>query len=314
MSAPDPEMTATFRRLNESFYSSSPSLYFEQRLNSLLVVAADDPEYGERLRSGLTIVGQTFTVAPNERVESRLSGEDVRRFVTSETQVLLHHAAESLLRLYLAHEGRPPCPWLNIASLGSFRQFWRAIDDRFVKPAPREGRVDPLVAETFLGSPVYPTSWPTDENDWASTVERLSIWMRFFSRHLSEDAPIYNAAKHGFALCSEEAYFAFKNDEGRTLISHSGPSLEMLVHGDWANNERRWSIRTVWTNPVASWFFCNVAIQMMESIFRVGRFRHLGEAGGYLFNPDFTPIDVQTQAGVGGIKKFETALPLIERK
>ncbi|MDP9452601.1 MAG: hypothetical protein M3P97_04240 [Actinomycetota bacterium] len=132
MGAPDPEMDERYRRLNESFYSSSPALYFEQRLNSLLVMAADDPEYGDRLHRGLTIVGETFTVAPSERVESQLSEKQLRQFVTSETQVLLHHAAESLLRLYLAHEAHlSPCPWLSIASL-SFKQFWRAVDDRFV--------------------------------------------------------------------------------------------------------------------------------------------------------------------------------------
>jgi hypothetical protein len=155
---------------------------------------------------------------------------------------------------------------------------------------------------------------PSDEASWKDTVHKLGTWMHFFSRHLSTDAPIYNAAKHGFALCSEEAYFAFRDEHGQTMMSHSGPSLEILVHGDWTNNERQWSRRTVWINPIASWFFCNAAIRMMDSIFLVGRHRHLGEAGGYIFTPDYAPIDVQTQSGVRGINTFETTVVVQFRK
>ena len=34
-------------------------------------------------------------------------------YVTTESEVLLHHAAEALLRLFLAHRGWPVCPRLE---------------------------------------------------------------------------------------------------------------------------------------------------------------------------------------------------------
>ncbi len=314
MSGLDPSMAECYRQLNESFYSSSPALYFEQRLNNLLVVAADDPEFGARLRNGLTVAGQSIVVGANERVESHMSEEQLRRFITSETEVLLHHAAESLLRLYLAHEGGPPCPWLNVATLTSFERFWGAVDERFLKPVRSEADLRAVVADVVLGNLTCPAGIPMDQADWESAVEKLTMWMRFFSRYLSEDKPIYNAAKHGFALCTEEAHFAFKDNKGKTVISRSGPSLEILVRSPWEGDSRTWSLRTVWTSPVASWFYCDVAIRIMDSIFQVGRYRRLGEArGGTLFAPDFSPGDIQTEVGVLGINQFERTV-LVETR
>ncbi len=315
MSAPDSDMDECYRHLNESFYSSSPAAYFEQRLNSLLVVAADDPEYGPRLRSGLTIAGETFTVSSNEHVESQLSEKQLRQFVTSETEVLLHHAAESLLRLFLAHESHAPCPWLNISMLTSFTRFWDAVDERFVKPVRDETELRALIADTILGNATHHVEIPIERATWDDAVERLTLWMRFFSRYLSQDASVYNAAKHGFTLCPEEAYVGFMNEQGKTLMSRSGPSLEILVRSEWSGDSRTWSLKTVWTSPIASWFFCSVATRIMESIFQVGRYRRLGKAeGGYLFLPECSPRDIEAEAGVpSGINSFRRTM-LIETR
>ena len=37
--------------------------------------------------------------------------------------MLLHHVAETLLRLYIAHESDPECPWIAIASERNFGRF-----------------------------------------------------------------------------------------------------------------------------------------------------------------------------------------------
>lgn len=264
MDALDPNLAECYRRLNESFYSSSPASYFEQRLNCLLVVAADDPEYGQQLRSGITIAGQSIIVGPDERVDTQMDSEQLRRFITSETQVLLHHATESLLRLYLGHEGGSPCPWLDIATLISFSKFHNAVNTRFVKPM-REETLRALVADTILGNKTYDEKIRMNQATWEEAVKRLTTWMCFFSRKLTKDAPIYNAAKHGFALCSDETQFAFMDEDGKTCMSHRGPSLEVLVHGEWKDDDRSWSLRTVWTSPIESWFFCLVAISIMDS-------------------------------------------------
>jgi hypothetical protein len=44
-----------------------------------------------------------------------------------ESTVLLHHAGETLMRLYLAHAGDAPCPWMEIARFPDSRRFKDAL-------------------------------------------------------------------------------------------------------------------------------------------------------------------------------------------
>ncbi len=122
--------TENYAALNERFYEASPHEYFDQRLG-LLLLAAGKPEEVEKLLQGGISFGQLGLRATQDEAQHATESPETKqrkreRFITAEAEVLLHHASEALLRLYLAHEpvigadGPPaihPCPWLQIARL-----------------------------------------------------------------------------------------------------------------------------------------------------------------------------------------------------
>src|SRR3546814_18514762 len=76
-----------YARLNESFYATKPSSYFEHRLNNLLVAAADH-ELGAGLRGGgIELLGDTISVDDEERIKSDLAPADLGRFRSEERRV-----------------------------------------------------------------------------------------------------------------------------------------------------------------------------------------------------------------------------------
>jgi hypothetical protein len=88
-----------------------------------------------------------------------------RDYISAETTVLLHRAAEALLRLYLAHSNSAPCLWLEVARLrhpGVFpdklRNFLEHIDTPDTQTDPMSGftgRATPPEDQPELGSKTW---------------------------------------------------------------------------------------------------------------------------------------------------------------
>jgi hypothetical protein len=91
--------------LNSIFYSTSPATYFWQRLNSLLVVAAGDEEYGPLLRAGIQVGSEGFTVDEDELIRTEMTPDDLKSHIVAESVIILSHVSESLLRTFLGHDG-----------------------------------------------------------------------------------------------------------------------------------------------------------------------------------------------------------------
>jgi hypothetical protein len=122
-----------YASLNDQFYASRPYEYFITRMGNLLLVAARNEELDDLFDAGvsfgeLSMGGGSSARTPEERDESAASA---RRFVTAESEVLAHHAGETLLRSYLAHESQPPCPWLEISRTRVPREFKSLVEARF---------------------------------------------------------------------------------------------------------------------------------------------------------------------------------------
>lgn len=64
--------------------------------------------------------------------------EDLSRYAVAESSVLLHHAAETLFRLYLAHRELPPCPWLEVSRLRNFAAFKKQAEALSHKPTAHD--------------------------------------------------------------------------------------------------------------------------------------------------------------------------------
>jgi hypothetical protein len=144
-----------------------------------------------RLKAG---GGPRLKFTEHERAEVEQNRE---RLVIAEAEVLLHHAAETQLRLYLAYERLPPCPWLVLAGERSFAAFKDKVAKLGEALGDEQRRTN--VAAVFFGASDRTSLRPTPpEDEWNAGLENLSTWLAWFAAHFL-DAGVYNAAKHGLA-------------------------------------------------------------------------------------------------------------------
>ena len=140
----------TAEQLNETFYRTAPHDYFRQRLFNLLLVASKSDEIadlaGETITYGSLQVGRSPGSASNEEENSAL----VEQFVATEAEILLHHISETLLRLYLAHETAPLCPWIEVTRLRNFREFKESARELFLSTTNEPS--DESIARVLVGT------------------------------------------------------------------------------------------------------------------------------------------------------------------
>lgn len=111
-----------FGELNEQFYAAEPWRYFQQRLAHLMLVAADSDRYRAIFSEGVRLASVELTFE-----HAKAGGQDSptveQSFVAVEAEVLLHHAAETLLRFVHAHAEEDLCPWLRMSRLTGVRRL-----------------------------------------------------------------------------------------------------------------------------------------------------------------------------------------------
>lgn len=101
-----------YDELNEEFYEGAPADYFMRRLTLLGLLADRAEELDDLMRTSVSIgrLALRLEGSPNpDSDEAREERQRRDRFVTTEAWTLLHHAAETILRLYLAHSEAEPC-------------------------------------------------------------------------------------------------------------------------------------------------------------------------------------------------------------
>jgi hypothetical protein len=174
---PEP-LDSNYPELNEEFYAGRPWDYFRHRLIHLAAVAAKP---GEAPLTGSFEVGPVaIGMRAPDTVRYPTPGQT---FVAIESEVLLHHASETLLRLIYAHAEPHPCPWLRMSAMFRADQF-----KSWVKQLIRNSELPEVAAKVFGRSEAHPDG-PAHEAEW----------IRAFAWHFL-NAGCYNAAKHGMAL------------------------------------------------------------------------------------------------------------------
>jgi hypothetical protein len=103
--------------LNRAYYGAEPADYFEQRLFNLFLTAGNPEGRAQLLRKGVSFGKLSFTRTPDDEEDPGVNTRAAERFVLTEVKVLVHHVAETLLRLYFGHQGHPRCPQLEIARI-----------------------------------------------------------------------------------------------------------------------------------------------------------------------------------------------------
>lgn len=260
--ADPPERDAQVDRFNDVFYSAEPADYLRTRWQMLLLVGARSDDLSRLFSEGLTFDG--ITIGPNDADESETDTTvpDFDRYLTTEVVLLHHHAAETLLRMYVAHAAKPQIPWIDLADRKAFGKFKELVRDHFVTVLPSASEI----GHVCLGSSTVPVDH--DEAEWANAVTGLGEFLRSAASTFLDDAPVYNSLKHGLGGTPSNVSMAL----GEHLIGH-GPSVDYPEATKWENDVRTWSLTTRWIRRTEALGLTDVAIRMIDSIVRVGAAR-----------------------------------------
>jgi len=181
--------------LNSAFYMGDPSAYLRTRLHMVLLVAARSNELEQLGNEGLTFEGVTISpISADDEPEA--DPERLDTYVTTEVVLLQHHAAEAVLRNYVAHATQPGLPWVDLADRRKFWEFKRLIRDKLVDGLPDRAEI----GKVCLGNRSAPDDH--DKDSWEAAIDGLAAFLRSMALTFLDDAPVYNALKHGLSLDS----------------------------------------------------------------------------------------------------------------
>ena len=254
----DPSEYAT---LNDTFFRADPARYLDNRIWALACLVGQ-PADGEAMPRTLSFGSLSITQVGEIEPDA---------YAALEATVLLHHACESLLRLYLALSHREPCPWLAIARLRSPREFKAAIRSLRGELDRPDRYLDLL--EVFSGHSSSEHFKPTMPSEtWDGHREALVELVRHSINVLLGDASYYNAAKHGLAIPSGEHSFKISSN-GQAIIQQSGLALEVLEQDP---STRLWRLSTSWVDVEQTIKVSNLVVRMIGSLWESSR-AHYGQ-------------------------------------
>lgn len=262
-----------FQRLNQEFYATKPSTYFRDRLTLLAVRAARTDALGALMEEGIQwgqikIVHDRSACGPDDAATEEA---DRQRFVATESQMLLHHASEALLRMFLAHECQPECPWIEMASLLNHREFRAEVTELAKRVWPQE-RID-AIGHVFIG--VVPDD---PSHDWTEHRDAAVRLIRVLANRLNNDSNLYNSAKHGLTSLAGSGSLTFVSDSGEPFLGVDGVNVAFLEREGTRKAGHTWYHRTQWMNPEQAAWLTRLAITQMEALWTVAKWRYLNEA------------------------------------
>ncbi|MGB2695703.1 MAG: hypothetical protein WBD55_11040 [Dehalococcoidia bacterium] len=267
-----PDLTdAQVQTLNRKLYEMEPWIFFQQRLAHLML-AADQDRYRAIFQEGVSAGGVTLRIE-SSRDEPPTPEQSI---VAIESEVLLHHSSETLLRFVHAHAGPSASPWVRMASLTSHKKFksWVAAA---ILDAPDEDLLR-LCEETFAV-----------ESSRADGLDACASYLRLLGTHFV-DADSYNAAKYGMGLRGGNHRLGLEID-GWRVLDCDGVTVDWLACWPRDDPEQapRWTQVSRFLDQDATIALIYTATMLMRSIWIRGRARHLSEPLEKVYRP--TPPD-----------------------
>jgi hypothetical protein len=280
----DSDPREQFLELNAEFYNSEPHKYFRKRLVDLLgQYETSTPE----MKCSFAVLGGIPVDLNQETYHDRST---IEIYVAMESQILLHHTSEALLRLFIAHLGDPACPWYELASCQLPGQFKERVQSEILDS--NDQLLRKRVAHLLLGR------WEagTDEHDLAESSEGLAIFLRSFASIWLADAPLYNSLKHGLAVQPQRASLTLSFEDGDQIEMDSGIAFCFLESRKLEKSVSQWLEVSQWTDTPYALRMTNVACHMIASLWQVAKSRHGGDLEPFkAFNPGkLRPADLRS--------------------
>jgi hypothetical protein len=279
--------------LNKEFYSAEPHEHIVRKLNLLLLYAGRPDDIEDLLAEGVEFGRIGLTVDPErEEPDSEEVDRERRNFVTIEVENLYHHTIETLLRLYLAHEGSPECPWLEISRLKTPGAFKTQLENRFLNDdlgvVEKFNRLGPVL----VGIP--PERFPGGPEALLRVLNALEETLEIFTSDLLEGAARYNAAKHGLVVQAGHHGMRLGGTEGQPeVVSADGPAMTYLEarpstevgeDGEVLPGRRKWNRVTAWLDVEGRIGAIRIAAYLLEAIWGIGKANRIeGETEVQLF-------------------------------
>lgn len=261
-------------RLNQEFYSGSPHYYLRQRMYAVVLMCGQSFALAEALQEPVWL--DDFGI---QGPALRLPSETAPDYAAMEAVVLFHHAAEAMFRLYFAHEDLRPCPWLEVSRRdrpGEFKQKVQAFADSLATPETQT-----KVMSAFRGpGAAESANHPGPVGEWMIGRDGIVYLLGLVARYMLNDAPLYNAAKHGLTVVSRPVGVKISVPGEAPFITTEGPALTFLRAPNPRETGSVWAKQHTWIKPSGWLKMTELIIREIESIWSVARANYLGDMDG----------------------------------
>jgi hypothetical protein len=263
--AADETLALRYARLNREFYTADPADYFHVRWLMLVLLAGRAGAAIELFKDGVTYGNVVARID-----DASIDPVGVRDYVTIESQVLLHQASETLIRLFFAHAGRPECPWLEVARETNFGAFKAGVSSQLLECSTLE--LTAMTRDVFLS--VKPAALGLSTADVELAVANIAGFLTTLARRWLDEAHAYNSLKHGLAVVPSATSLSFMAEgTSDARIMGDGPTMAYL-ESERVGTHREWKQTTRWLDVNESLALTQVARQMIDSLWQTGRARY----------------------------------------
>ncbi|MBT0566072.1 hypothetical protein [Williamsia sp. CHRR-6] len=285
-SPPLPLARELFPELNATFYTADPAAFLHLRIEMLSLMALSMADLAPVLAKHRRIGAVEFNPTGPPDDDQR------QRYLVAEAQIVFHHAAEMILRMFFAHVEAPDCPWLGMASSTSFVEFKHKVEATL-----KAGFDEADIANVFLGGsdPIDAAIRVTD-GEFADSVKAVRLLLGFCADRLLTESFLYNAAKHGLTTVQldESTKLSWGAKDKDRITIHTGPMLAYL-HKPAAPNAPKegpkWHISTTGPLPDQDLAVSTLVYRALRSLWSVAKRRYTAESGELIL---FTHQDVET--------------------
>ncbi|WP_420609449.1 hypothetical protein [Candidatus Poriferisodalis sp.] len=298
-------------KINGTYYQAEgPADYILARMYALAAIGAETDGFLDLIAQGTEFHGVRISLheTSDEHDEEALGDQNQRivdHYTRIELHALKHLAIETLLRLFMAHRGIPPCPWLEISRQTNFRGYKKAVKRTIVK-GDREELVRDC-AQLFLATDRVPADSPVEAREAA---DNLAGFLQDFASAWLGQAKSYNSTKHGLTAIPGSAVLDIGSSEATHSRWGEGDSLTHLTHEAVGDGERRWHMVTRWIRPREAMGTIVLVHLMLKALWSIARCR-------YGFASEFTrfalPPDVYSPSNLRDAESTiveESSLPL----
>jgi hypothetical protein len=268
-----------WRGFNQPFYSRDPTSYFSQRLSMLALVGARRSDLEEMLAEGVRIGTIQLGASDDEEDDepSALADHERPEFI-ADVVVLFHHTVESMLRMYLAHLGRPDSPRLQIARMRTPGAFKSAVQDLIAR-VPDLDLLDE-VADVCYGVAEgrritrRVDGQPLDLDFELELMLETWNWFVYLAKMWLDEAALYNAAKHGFCIDAAASSGFWVGDADDPALAVEGAAITYL---DLDRTTSEWVERRTFVDVSRTMTLTFLAIRLARQVWSVGKTRYTDE-------------------------------------